>query len=160
MGQYRISRNLEASILQYIEAELLTGGWTDITVLKGFSRVYNTSVPLISVRLSDTEHSKSEIGSDATYRIPLIFIDIFGSNDGNRLDLKDFLVDILKTGMPYYEYTITSGVISNKTQNGNIGILEVRDVPINFDIDKNESLVQDRYRHLLTLQVELNRLEA
>lgn len=157
---YRISRNIEASLIDYLKAQLLTDGWTNINVEKTFARVYNVEVPIICLRLSDTTHEHAEIGSNATYRIPLIFIDIFGSSDGNRLDLKDYLVSILKNNISYYEYTIVNGQVQSKNQNGSISILEIRDVPINFDTNKSDLDVRDRYRHLLQLTIDLGRLET
>jgi len=160
MGTYRYSRNIEASLIDYITAQLAIAGWSDINVEKGFARVYSSEVPVICLRLSETTHTPAELGSNATYRIPLILIDIFGSSDGNRLDLKDFLVSIFKNNIAYYDYTIANGVVSVKTRNGSISVIEIRDTPINFGTNKNELAIQDRYRHLLTLTVDLGRLET
>ena len=160
MGQYRYSRNIEASLIDHINQKLSDDGWTNIEVCKGFTRAYDLTVPIVCIRLSDTSYSKVEIGSDSVYRVPLIFIDIFGSSDGNRLDLKDYLVSILKSQIPYYEYTIANGTVQSKVRNGNIEVLEIRDIAINFDINKNELAVQDRFRHLLTLTTELGIIET
>ena len=105
------------------------------------------------------EH-EAEIGSDSTFRNPTVLIDIFATSDGNRLDLKDFLVDVLKTGMPYYEYTITNGQISNKTQNGRIQVISIEDTIVNLNVDKNSLDVHDRFRHLITLTISLGKVES
>lgn len=163
---YRISRNIEASIIDYLSGQLTLAGWTNITIEKTFARIYDIPVDAfentgaICVRVSNTTHEKAEIGADSTVRTPSILIDIFANNDGQRLDLKDFLVSILKSGMPYYEYVITSGAVSSKIQNGRIRILTLDDDIVNLGIDKSALAIYDRYRHLLALSISLGRVEV
>lgn len=159
---YRFSRNLEASCIEYIEDQLEIGEWSGISVIKGFKRVYDddVNVPVICVRLQNTIHQHSEIGSNSTFRFPLILLDIFGSSDGNRLDLKDFLVSILKNGFIYYEYVIIDGEIDSAIANGRINVDKFTDIPVDFDVPKNQLHIKDRYRHLLSLSCSRNRIET
>lgn len=157
---YRISRNLEASIIEYIERKLADNDWTGINVEKTFTRVYDQDPPTICVRVGATEHNSVEIGSDSTWRNPLILIDIFGSDDGNRLDLKDFLVEYLKGGCTYYEYTISNGATVNKNPSGKIQVTKISDTPINLDIEKDKLTIHDRFRHLISLSVRLGKVET
>ena len=159
MGQYRISRNLEASIIDYLATEV-SGKWANVHVEKSFARIYDIELPSICVRVGTTAHDKAEIGGNTTIRTPQILIDIFATSDGQRLDIKDFIVEKLKVGMPYYDYTITNGEVTDKTENGRIRILDIDDTPIDFDVDKDELEVHDRFRHLLTLSISLGRVEA
>jgi len=156
----RISRNIEGSLVEFIEAQLIVDAWQNITVYKGFARAYETTPPIITVRCSDSEHPPFEIGSTATTRETLVFIDVFGSNEGNRLDLKDWLVAILKNGVDYYNYTLTDGDVSSKIQDGKISIITMRDSPIDFSTPKNELSTQDRHRWLITLTVEIGKIET
>ena len=156
----RISRNLEGSIVQFIEAQLILDAWKNITVYKGFARAYKTATPIITVRASDSDHPQFEIGSTATVRETLIFIDVFGSNEENRLDLKDWLVEILKNGVTYYAYTLTAGEVTSKVKEGKIRIITMKDSPINFNTAKNELATQDKYRWLVTLTVETGKIET
>lgn len=160
MGQYRISRNIEASLIDYIKAELITASWNNVNVEKTFARVYDIELPTICIRLSETTHDPVELGTNSTMRTPLILIDIFAKDDGGRLDLKDFLVSILKHGCPYYEYTIANGSIQSKAQNGRIRVLRIADTEVNLGVDKSNLDVHDRYRHLLTLTTSLGRVET
>ena len=160
MGVYRISRNLEASLIDYIKEELISASWNNVSTEKSFAKIYDISLPSICVRLSDTTHDHAEVGTDATIRTPLIILDIFAKDDGGRLDIKDFLVSILKSGCPYYEYTITNGAIQSKVQNGNIRVINITDTVVNLGIDKADLDVHDRYRHNLALSVSLGRVEA
>jgi len=159
MGNYNISRNLEASLIDYIKS-VLTGSWTDVSVEKTFNQISKVALPGIFLRVSDTIHETVEIGGTATKRFPLVLIDLFCKSDGQRLDLKDFLVSKLKSGCPYYQYVITNGVITSKTANGRIRVTSIQDTPINFTTDKSELEVSDRYRHLLTLNISLGKIEA
>lgn len=160
---YRISRNLEASIIQYLESELSKAEW-NVKVEKTFSRVYKIDIhqnAIICVRLEDTTHTKVELGSSATLRRALVFIDLFCETDGQRLDLKDFLISKLRDYIPYYEYEISGGEISKKTRNGNLRVIDITDTPINFNIENRKNLdVHDRARHQITLNLSTGRLES
>jgi len=161
MGSYRISRNLEASFIEYIEEKLnATGiGWSNIKIEKSFARVYDLDLPAICIRCGVTDHDKVGIGEDSTVRTTDVMIDIFATSDGQKLDIKDFLIEKLKGGLPYYEYTIANGEIQDKTQNGRIRILDIGDTSIDLDTPKDDLDVHDRFRHLLTLSVSLGKVE-
>ena len=156
---YRISRNLEASIIDYVRTEI-TGAWSNIHVEKTFARIYDIELPSVCVRVGTTTHEKVELGGDSTVRTPNILIDIFATSDGQRLDIKDFLIEKLKAGLPYYDYIISNGKTTSKTENGRIRVLNIDDTPIDFDVDKNSLDTHDRFRHLLTLSISLGRVEA
>jgi len=159
MSLYRTSRNIEASTIHEIELILIANSWSGVSVEKTFAKVYSLECPVICVRVEDTTHNKIEIGSNSTQRDVLVFIDIFAENDGQRLDLKDTLIESLKKNWTYYEYEIGSGAIKIKTQAGRLTVIDIRDTPINFDVNKNNLDVHDRYRHLLTFTVSLNIIE-
>ena len=166
MATYRISRNIEASIIEYIQSQLSSYGWSGITVEKTFQRIYD--IPLdtfnktgaVCVRMEDTTHLSAEIGDDSTRILPLILIDIFATNDGQRLDLKDFLISVLKIGLPLNEYVVNGSTISSRTPTGRIRVTNLEDKPVSFSKDKSSLEIYDRYRHLLTLTVSLGRVEA
>lgn len=156
---YRESRNIEASLIDYLKTEL-EASWNNINVEKTFARVYNISLPTVCIRVGDTAHIKAEVGSEATTRTVQVFIDIFASDDGMRLDIKDFIVEKIKGGCVYYDYVIVNGVVQSKTADGRIRVIDIDDSGINFDIDKDKLDVHDRHRSLITLSVSLGRVEA
>ena len=166
MATYRISRNIEASLIDYITTALSNAGWTNITVEKGFKRIYDIPVKVftesgaICVRVETTEHDSAEVGTDNTIRTPHVFIDIFGANDGQRLDLKDFLISAIKGGLPYCEYVVNGNTVTTKTQNGRLRVLTMDDQPVSFNIDKSSLEDHDKYRHLITVTLSLGRVEA
>ena len=158
MGEYRYSRNIEASLIDYIKP-LFLSAWNTNKVEKTFTRIYEIDLPSICIRVGTTDHNKAQVGDDSTIRQAQILIDIFAENDGQRLDIKDWLISIIKNGCPYYEYEITNGAVSDKTQNGRIRVLTIDDSPVSINVDKDNLEVHDRYRHLLTLEISLGRVE-
>jgi len=160
VGIYRVSRNIEASIIDFIKDQLIIDDWKNVNVEKSFARIYEIELDSICVRCGVTAHEKAEIGADSTTRTPQVLIDIFAHEDGLRLDLKDWLIEKLRNGIFYFEYTIVNGKIQAKVQNGRIRILTFDDTPVDFGEDKATSDIHDRHRHALTLSVSLGRVET
>jgi len=159
---YRISRNIEASVIDFLKDELELS-WTNVNIIKGFSKVYELTLPTICVRAENTTYDKVEVGSNSFTRTVQVFIDLFTENDGQRLDLKDTIIESLKDGLPYYEYTILkqgrTSIIESKEQNGRIRIIKIDDTALNFGTEKEKLDVRDRFRHLLTLSITIGRVE-
>lgn len=161
---YRISRNLEASFIEFLETTLEDSpySWTDLNVIKGFSKAYELPTPTIAVRAENTIYNKVEVGSNSFTRTVQIFIDIFGSDMGNTLDLKDSIIESLKDGLVYNEYTISKSgrtATSSATPNGRIRIEKLSDTPVNFNVDKEKLDTHDKFRWLITLSVSIGRVE-
>lgn len=158
MGLYRISRNIEASFIDFLKP-LLQTDWGFNRVEKTFARIYTIEVPSVCIRVGDTIHSKVEIGEDATIRDVHVLIDIFATDDGLKLDMKDYIIEKIKNGLDYYEYEKENGEIKTKTQNGRIRVLTIEEILVNFGTDKNDLDVHDRFRHLIDLTISLGRIE-
>ena len=99
MSYFRNSRNMELSILYYLETNL-AADWAGTTVVKAFKKVYakEISLPIVCVRLSDTQNLRKEIGSTSLNPRYLIIIDLFCKSDAQRLDLADYIIDKLNDG--------------------------------------------------------------
>ena len=152
---YRESRNLEKSLLDFITNELLvaTPPWKDFVVEKAFSKITDSSVPAILVQMIPTEHIPKECGSTATRKFYTVFIRIFAEDDGQRLDMKDWLCDILEPGIDYYTYTITD----NQTLKECSGKISIKITTDRKELENVEGLAaKDRYRHLIGLRVSIN----
>ena len=156
---YRQSRNIEASLIDYLTTEL-SASWTNINVAKTFAEIYSISTPSVCIRVGNTDHTRAEVGDDATIRRSQVLIDIFASSDGQRLDLKDFIVEKIKGGCIYYDYIIAGGVITSKVANGRIRVFIMSEEGIDFNTEKSTLDPHDRYRHLITLEISLGRVEA
>ncbi len=152
---YRLSRNCEASLIDKITADLATDGWSGIYIEKVFAEVYNGHYPAILVGVSDRPDIRKEVGSDSLSDYVNIEIRIFASDDGQRLDLADWILPKMMSGIPYYTYTITNGAVSSKVLAGRISVLELT---INRkELRATENLVaEDRYRHLLSFRCRVS----
>jgi hypothetical protein len=162
MATYRTTRNIEASVIEFLR-EILESTWTDVKVEKSFAKIYEISLPSICVSSENTVYNKIQIGDNSFERNVNVIIDLFCENDGQRLDLKDTLIEGLKDGCPYYDYTTTKAgrttTVTSNPQNGRIRILKVTDTPVNIDVDKDNLDVHDRFRHRLSLTISLGRIE-
>ena len=150
MGVYRQSRNIEASLVDFITTQLSTDGWTGIKVLKGFPQDYKGATPFIGLEVLDLNPKKLEIGSKTHIKYYTVKIRIFATSDGQRLDLADWLFDELEDDAIYYAYTIANGIVSVKTATGKIIIGEISSEK---ELQNTENLeAEDRYRHLLSFE--------
>jgi len=148
---YRVSRNIEASLIDEITSALTTGGWTGITVLKGFPQDYKGKAPFIGVEALEIRPQKLEIGSKTNLKYFTVKIRIVAKNDGQRLDLADFLFDELEDDVNYYDYTITSGVVAVKTLTGRIVITKWNEN--RKELQNSENLEsEDRYRQVFVFE--------
>jgi len=155
---YRQTRNIEASVIDHLMTNF-NADWSGVTVEKTFKRVYEISLPVICVRVGITSHTFIEIGDNNTWRHPQLLIDIFATSDGQKHDLVDYIISKIKNGFIYYDYVITSGSVDTKTVNGRIRVMSINVTPINFDEDKDNLDVHDRYRALITCELSLGRVE-
>ena len=159
MGYYRYSRNIEASFIDFLKP-LLQTDWGFDRVEKTFAKIYTISLPSVCIRAGDTIHSKVEIGDDATVRDVHVLIDIFATDDGLRLDLKDYIIEKIKNGLDYYDYEIENGQVKNKTKNRRIRVLAIDETLINFGTDKQDLDDHDKFRHLIDLTISLGKVEV
>ncbi|RLE64490.1 MAG: hypothetical protein DRJ38_05450 [Thermoprotei archaeon] len=155
---YRESRNIEISTKDYIKTQI-NASWTGINVFRSFGEVTNNNLPAICVRLGKTLHDNVEIGAPSTIRTATIFVDIFANDDGQRLDLKDFLIEKLKGEWDYHEYTVNNGV-SSDIINGKIRRVALSETEVSPAKDKSQLSKVDRYRHLITVTVTTGKVEV
>jgi hypothetical protein len=148
---YRISRNIEASLIDRITTDLVTDAWVGIRVEKSFAEVYNGTLPCIVVNALEIRPEHLEVGSKTYLKYFTISIRIFATSDGQRLDLSDWLLDKLEEDTNYYSYTIVNGIVSVKTLTGRIVITRIFDN--RKELTNTEGLEkEDRYRHLLSME--------
>jgi len=148
---YRISRNIEASLIDAISAALTADGWTGVRTEKSFAEVYEGTLPCICVSVVELRPQKLEIGSKTNIKYFTVNIKIFATSDGQRLDLADWLSDKIEDDFVYSAYNITNGVVSSKVASGKIVLMKWFDN--RKELTNTENLVKaDRYRHLLSFE--------
>lgn len=158
-GKFGTSRAIEASTIDYITEKVAEYDWQGVAVEKTFKNVYEGSIPAICVRVGNTVHEKVELGSDSTVRTPVLLIDIFAHSDCQRLDLKDFLLSILRNGWTYYEYYANHGKVVEKNEVGRIRVESISDTVVFTGDDKSTLDPHDQFRHLLSLEISLGIVE-
>lgn len=146
MADYRISRSVEGTLVDYISSALTAAGFTGFTVLKGFPDKYKGQTPFIGVEVLDRPVQHIEIGSTSIFLDIPVNIRIFALNDGQRLDVSDWLVDEkLLSSIDYYVY-------SNGGNDRELsGKMNLRNITSRKELTNTQNLVaEDRYRHLIT----------
>lgn len=151
---FRESRNLELSLLYYLETNL-NADWSGTTVCKTFKRVYakDVSLPIVCAYLDDTITGRREIGSTTLEDRHLIIVDIFARSNSQRLDMADYVKDKLKDGWVHYNHSHASGDKSSleRAANGRDFVTEfISDGRVDFGVDADE---KDKYRQRITIRV-------
>ena len=149
---FRVSRNVELSVLDYLDTELASH-WTGVTLVKGFQQAYKAALPVVCVRLISTASNRKEIGNYELKKLHNIVIDIFATSDGQRLDLADFITDTIAQGIPYYTFSNQSGSPAEleKIADGKLVINSFLD---NSRLEFGEDVeIQDKFRHIISFTV-------
>jgi len=155
---FRPSRNVELSTLEYLETNLATD-WSDVTLIKAFKKAYakNINVPIVCVMLNSIDSVRYELGATTLENRYLVSVDIFAKSDAQRLDLADYILDIVREGWDYKEYQHVSG--DNRQIIGTpASKITVTDFITNSKIELGEGDVKDRYRHTITFTVRRGKL--
>ncbi len=154
MSTYRITRNIEASVVDYIVAQLTADSWSGIRVELDFSEAYKEPLGCIVINADENPDQRLEIGGNTLQKIFNLEFRIFAENHGQRKDLRDWLLLKLMAGIPYYTYIITSGVVTTKTLSGRISIGKILINRKELANSEKQSKF-DRYRHLITVQAKV-----
>lgn len=144
-------RNLLYSFVDFITTQLTADGWTGISVVKGFTQAYKTTIPCISIEVGEinNEIESLEIGSTSYLENISVAIRIHSDKEENRKDLANWLASKIIPGINYYEYTIVNGAVSVKTLKGRIRILRIIDN--RKELANVENLEkEDKCRHLFS----------
>lgn len=158
MGVYRASRNYEISTTSFLTTQI-NANFTGVNVYRSHGEVTDNNLPCVTVRRGLITHNRVELGSFSTRREVLLLIDIFGTSEGNLLDLTDFVVSQLKGSWNYLEFTVTGGV-SSSTITGKINCVSISDEPVNLGVDKSDLDRVDKYRSLLSVVCTANKVEV
>jgi hypothetical protein len=108
MSSFRSARNVQLSIIDYLTTEI-NNAWSNITTVKSFVKAYKSSLPVVCIEMPSFPPERREIGSVEVIYDYTIAINIFAKSEGQKLDLAEFIVDKLKDGCTYYEFSQTSG---------------------------------------------------
>lgn len=150
---FRDFRNLELSTIEYIASEITANWGSSVIVEKSFAQAkkrWTTRTPVVCVRVRDISPVRKEIGS-TNYRYETeVVIDVFGTSDGNRLDLAAQLTDSLKENWNYKTYSKESG-IENPVGTATGDKMRTFNWNQNSKLEFGDEVsAEDKYRHILS----------
>lgn len=149
---YRLTRNIERSLIDYIAAQLTSDSWVGISVEKSTANI-SKKIPCIAVQALGKKPIKREIGGSVYLKYVNVNLRIFANDDGQRLDLADWLLEKLESNINYYIYTISSGHIQSKVLSGNLFITNMLKDEKELANTNPELLdKEDRYRHIISFE--------
>lgn len=156
--------NLEQSLYDFISTEISDvslqvldnqGKTKNILVKVGNSFDDNWSLPIIQVyHDSNPVMPRLEISSNRRDTRFLLILDIRCENETQRMNIADWVTNIINDGFPFYEYTM-NGVTPSKSQNGNVSFDFVLNQKVNLGEDVS---LYDKYRHRISLSCWISKI--
>lgn len=157
MLNWQVPRCLENSLKDFLDTEIATDSVTDINgvavpVRVGRKNDDNWTLPCISLYMESETLERFELGSNNRDVRELIIIDIFATNEGERLDLSKWLVNAINDGWRYYSYTYNSSnpELPTKTAGGLVNVNFLTNTRVNLGQNIDES---DAHRHRVSINV-------
>lgn len=157
------SANLEQSLYDFLSTEISNaslkvldnlGKEKTILVKVGNSFDDNWTLPVVQVyKDSNPSAPRLEIGSNRRDTRFLLIIDIRCENETQRINIADWVTQIINEGFPFYEYTM-NGSSPTKSQNGNASFDFVLNQKINLGEDVS---LFDKFRHRISISCWLSR---
>lgn len=154
---YRLYQNLQNSLVQFLQTNIsddsLTGdNGASIAVYAGYSRNKTWTLPCISAYMESETLERFEIGSNLRDDRQLLIIDIYGTNENERLSIAKWVVDTINDGWRYFSYSfnVSNPESPNKSSGGmvNVDFLTNTKVALGQNVD-----VWDAHRHRVSINV-------
>ena len=148
-------RNIENSLKDFLTTQVVADSVTDINgvavpIRVGRKEDNDWSLPCITVYLDNETAERAYIGSNQRLDSFLIIIDIFATNEGERLDLANWLKDTINDGFRYYAYTPSELDPQNPTKVAgglvNINFLTNSRVALGQNVN-----IEDAHRHRISV---------
>jgi len=152
---WQTQRCLENSLKDFLDIQIASANVTDIDgnlvpVRAGRKEDNNWTLPCISVYVESQLSPRLEIGSNTRDERHLIIIDIYASDEGERLDLSDWVTSIINDGCVYYTYTVNVSTPESptKTDAGWVSIDFLTNTRVNLGQNVSEF---DQHRHRISV---------
>ena len=153
--EWGIKRNIENSLYVFLTDKIDENNVTDsnndkILIRVGRKVSKDWTLPCITIYLDDTTSERAEVGSNNRLKSYLIIMDIYATNDGERLDLSDWLEKIVENGFRYFSMLPSTSGPQTPIQTAG-GLVEV-----NFVTNARVALGQnvdpeDAHRHRISI---------
>ncbi|MCK9542825.1 MAG: hypothetical protein M0R03_12430 [Novosphingobium sp.] len=152
--------NIENSIKKFIDAQILSqslqlldqnGVAQDISVRIGKTVNNSWNLPLIQLYYDSKISVPLELGSNNQLKDYLVIIECRTLLPGQESNLAEWLEDLIKNGMTYYEYTVNAGFpdAPTETDSGHINLSFVSSNPVNTGDDAD---LYDKNRYRTTIK--------
>ncbi len=155
MLSWGLYRNLENSLKYFLDTQIATDNVTDINgnavpVRVGRKADNDWTLPCISLYIESETSPRLEIGSNNRDDRYLLIVDIYATNEGERLDIARWLKEEIKNGFRYYSYSpnLSNPDSPTKVAGGlvNINFLTNDRVNLGQNVDSF-----DAHRHRITI---------
>lgn len=157
MLNWGLYRSLENSLKDFLDAEVTSDNVTDIKGTKipiriGRKNENSWTLPCITLYFESETSPRGFIGSNERLDNELLILDIYATNEGERLDLAEWLKDSLNDGFRYYTYSVNSNNPESPTKiaGGLVNVNFLTNGRVNLGQDVNEV---DAHRHRITINV-------
>lgn len=154
---WRLYRNLENSLKDFLDTQisndsLIGENGNSIPVRVGRKEDDNWTIPCISVYMESETSERFEIGSNNRDERELLIIDIYASNEGERLDLAKWVTDAINNGFRYYAYTYNASNPESPTKvaGGLVNVNFLTNTRVNLGQNISEI---DAHRHRISVNV-------
>jgi len=153
--EWRTSRNIENSLYVFLTDQVDENSVTDsnnvnIPIRVGRKVSKDWTLPCITIYLDDKTSERAEVGSNNRLKSYLIIMDIYATNEGERLDLSDWLEETVNNGFRYFSMLPSTSGPQTPIQTA-CGLVEV-----NFVTNARVALGQnvdpeDAHRHRISI---------
>jgi len=155
MLDWGIYRNIENSLKDFLTEKVTEDSVTDINgtevpVRVGRKTDNDWTLPCITVYLDNEIAERAFVGSNQRFDSYLLMIDIFATNEGERLDLAGWVKSTINDGFRYYASTPNESDPYNPTKVAgglvNINFLTNARVALGQNVD-----AEDAHRHRISV---------
>lgn len=157
MLSWQLYRNEENSLKEFLDSKIIADSVTDsngnlIPIRIGRRESNDWTIPCITLYCESEVSQRFECGSNKRFDQQLIILDIYATDEGERLDLAKWLTDTINDGWRYYSYASDSINREHpaKVEGGwiNVNFLTNTRVILGQNIDPI-----DAHRHRISIQV-------
>jgi len=155
--EYRLYQNLQNSLVDFLIAQisndsLVGDNNASIQVRAGRKNDNNWEMPCISVYVDSETLERFEIGSNKRDDKQLIILDVYGTNENERLSISKWLIDAINDGWRNYQYSfnVSNPESPTKVADGmvNVNFLTNTRVALGQNVD-----IWDSHRQRISINV-------
>lgn len=152
-----ITQNILLSLINFLKDN------NNILNVKTINRITpeESQLPAIIIKEgSPSDYKNIEIGSKQFMRTVEIYFGVFALNDGERLEVKDKLITLLrKNEVPLYSCSLVNDNIVTGSLLSYMNITNMVDYRIRLGEDLANLDLIDRHRHLIIISFDVGKIE-